>query len=92
MQEQRISDKDIELIINELEKNKFDKISVEQIQDFIEMKLINMNKYVLAKKYIIYRYTRQLARKANTMDDSILDLIDNKNKDVAEENSNKTLK
>lgn len=56
------------------------------------MKLINMNKYVLAKKYIIYRYTRQLARKANTTDDSILDLIDNKNKDVAEENSNKNSK
>ena len=46
-------------------------------------------KFVLAKTYIIYRYTRELVRKANTTDDSILSLIKNRNKDVMEENSNK---
>lgn len=46
-------------------------------------------KFVLAKTYIIYRYSRELIRKANTTDDSILSLIQNRNKDVMEENSNK---
>ena len=41
------------------------------------------------KKYIIYRYTRQMVRQANTTDDSIMSLIQNSNKDVMEENSNK---
>lgn len=46
-------------------------------------------KFVLAKTYIIYRYSRELIRKANTTDDLILSLIQNRNKDVMEENSNK---
>ena len=46
-------------------------------------------KFVLAKTYIIYRYTREMVRKANTTDESILSLIKNSNKDVMEENSNK---
>ena len=46
-------------------------------------------KYDLARTYIIYRYQRELVRKANTTDDSILSLIKNSNKDVMEENSNK---
>ena len=55
----------------------------------IEQELMEDGKYVLAKTYIIYRYTRELVRKANTTDDSILSLIKNRNKDVMEENSNK---
>lgn len=48
---------------------------VEDIQDIIEQKLMADGKFVLAKTYIIYRYTRELVRKANTTDDSILSLI-----------------
>ena len=48
-----------------------------------------MAKNELAKKYIIYRYTREMVRRANTTDDSIMSLIKNSNKDVMEENSNK---
>ena len=62
---------------------------VEDIQDIIEQKLMAEGKYDLAKTYIIYRYQRELVRKANTTDDSILSLIKNSNKDVMEENSNK---
>ena len=43
----------------------------------------------MAKRYIVYRYTRELVRRANTTDDSILSLIKNSNKEVMEENSNK---
>ena len=46
-------------------------------------------KFALAKAYIIYRYNRALVRKANTTDESILSLLRNTNKELAEENSNK---
>ena len=59
------------------------------IQDIIEKTLVGHNKYVLAKKYMIYRYQRSLLRKSNTTDESILKLIRNENKELAEENSNK---
>ena len=62
---------------------------VEDIQDVIEEKLMELDKYELAKKYIVYRYTRALVRKSNTTDESILGLIKNENKELAEENSNK---
>ena len=50
---------------------------------------MELGKYELAKKYIVYRYTRALVRKSNTTDESILGLIRRSNKDVMEENSNK---
>lgn len=85
----KVSVEQIDEIITSLEKKINKKITVESIQDFIETKLMEYDKYELAKKYIIYRYTRALVRKANTTDDSILSLISNKNKEVGEENSNK---
>ena len=72
-----------------IENRGFDEMQVEDIQDIIEQKLMAEKKYVLAKTYIIYRYTREMVRKANTTDESILSLIKNSNKDVMEENSNK---
>lgn len=63
--------------------------TVEHVQDVIERHLVERNKYILAKKYIVYRYQRSLLRKSNTTDESILKLIRNENKELAEENSNK---
>ncbi len=63
--------------------------AVEHVQDVIEQHLVRNNKYVLAKKYIVYRYQRSLMHKSNTTDESILKLIRNENKELAEENSNK---
>ena len=76
-------------IIKYVEGLKKKRILVEDIQDIIEMKLMNIGKYKLAKEYITYRYTRALVRKANTTDESIMSLIRNNNKEVMEENSNK---
>lgn len=87
--ENRISYDKILEILHEIENTMKDNLTVEGIQDFIETKLMENEKYILAKKYVIYRYTRSLVRKANTTDDSILSLISNKNKEVGEENSNK---
>lgn len=63
--------------------------SVEFIQDEIEAELVRRNHYPLAKEYMTYRYQRALARKKNTTDESIMQLIKNENKELAEENSNK---
>lgn len=63
--------------------------TVEHVQDIIERCLVRHNKYALSKKYIVYRYQRSLLRKSNTTDESILKLIRNENKELAEENSNK---
>ncbi len=62
---------------------------VEDIQDIIETKLMSIGKYALAKKYITYRYTRELVRKSNTTDLSIKELIDGENDYWNTENSNK---
>ena len=87
--EDKVCDAKIEEIVKGIESKKRKRILVEDIQDIIEQELMEDGKYILAKTYIIYRYTRELVRKANTTDDSILSLIKNSNKDVMEENSNK---
>ncbi|MBQ1393320.1 MAG: anaerobic ribonucleoside-triphosphate reductase, partial [Lachnospiraceae bacterium] len=86
---ERISNGDIEGIVAYIEGRKKDTMSVEDIQDIIEQKLMAAGKFVLAKTYIVYRYSRELVRKSNTTDNSIMSLIRNSNKDVMEENSNK---
>ena len=78
--------KEIIIYIEELGKKR---ILVEDIQDIIEEKLMEIQRYELSKKYIVYRYTRALVRKQNTTDESILGLLRNENKELAEENSNK---
>ena len=87
--EEKVSQEVIENIVNYIETRHRKRMLVEDIQDIIEQKLMAEGKYDLAKTYIIYRYQRELVRKANTTDDSILSLIKNSNKDVMEENSNK---
>ena len=86
---EKISDEKIEEIVGSIEAKNRKRMLVEDIQDIIEQGLMADGKFVLAKTYIIYRYSRELIRKANTTDDSILSLIQNRNKDVMEENSNK---
>lgn len=63
--------------------------TVEQIQDMVEKELMRAGYYETAKHYITYRYERQLARKANTTDESILSLLGRKNEELNQENSNK---
>ncbi|MCI8700223.1 MAG: anaerobic ribonucleoside-triphosphate reductase [Clostridia bacterium] len=86
---ERASKEDIKLIIDYIEDLDKKRMLVEDIQDIIEEKLMELNKYELAKKYIVYRYTRALVRKQNTTDESILGLIRKTNTELMEENSNK---
>ena len=86
---ERATEKQIENITKHIEDLKKKRMLVEDIQDEIEKKLMEYKKFALAKEYIVYRYNRALIRKANTTDESILRLIRNENKELAEENSNK---
>ena len=76
---------EIKGIIEYIEELNKKRILVEDIQDIIEQKLMEIGKYELAKKYIVYRYTRALVRKANTTDESILGLIRNENREINED-------
>ena len=86
---ERATKEDIKGIIDYIEELNKKRMLVEDIQDIIEEKLMELDKYELAKKYIVYRYTRALVRKQNTTDETILGIIRNDNKELAEENSNK---
>ena len=88
---ERATKEDISEIMDYIEDLNRKRILVEDVQDIIEEKLMELQKFELAKKYIVYRYTRALVRKQNTTDESILGLIRNENKELAEENSNKNV-
>ena len=91
-EEDRASSVQIKNIIKYIERLGKKRILVEDIQDIIEMKLMNIGKYELAKRYITYRYTRELVRRSNTTDQSIKELIDGESEYWNTENSNKDAK
>lgn len=64
-------------------------VNVEEIQDFVENQIMSEKAFAVARKYITYRYTRALVRRANTTDAQILTLIECNNEEVKQENSNK---
>ena len=64
-------------------------VGVEEIQDMVEFAIMQEGAFEVAKHYITYRYTRQLARQKNTTDDKVFSLIDCQNEEVKQENSNK---
>ena len=91
-EEDQASSTQIKNIIKYIEKLGKKRILVEDIQDIIEMKLMAQGKYELAKKYITYRYTRELVRRSNTTDLAIKELIDGESEYWNTENSNKNAK
>ena len=64
-------------------------VSVEEIQDMVENQIMSKGAFEVARRYVKYRYTRSLVRKANTTDDRILTLLECNNEEVIQENSNK---
>ena len=85
----KISRSDVAEIVKHIEQNAKLSMTVEEIQDAIERKLMEYGKFELAKKYILYRERRAIVRQANTTDESILSLVKNKNDETSRENSNK---
>lgn len=88
-EEERASDIVINNIITYIESLNKETMSVEEIQDIVELKLMELGCHLLAKKYITYRYKRELVRKANTTDTTIKEMIDGTNEYWNTENSNK---
>ncbi len=89
---ERMSDTQIKLIAENIEKicGKVTRsLGVEEIQDIVEDQIMAQRAFAVARKYITYRYSRALVRKANTTDDQILSLIECNNEEVKQENSNK---
>ncbi len=64
-------------------------LSVEEIQDIVETRIMQAGAFEVAKKYITYRYMRNLVRQANTTDNQIMSLLECNNEEVKQENSNK---
>ena len=88
----KVTDAQIRNIIKYIEGLNKKRMLVEDIQDIIEMRLMSLGKYQLAKQYITYRYTRELVRRSNTTDLSIKELIDGESEYWNTENSNKNAK
>ncbi len=76
---------DVEMAANNISRA----LSVEEIQDMVEDQIMNQRAFSVARRYITYRYTRELVRKSNTTDNQILSLIECNNEEVKQENSNK---
>lgn len=87
-----LSERQIEYIVNVIEDYCSEmgrSLSVEEIQELVETHIILQGAPETAKRYIRYRFTRNLARVANTTDNQILSLIECNNEEVKQENSNK---
>lgn len=63
------------------------RMTVEEIQDCVEVELMKSARKDVAKKYIQYRDQRSIARKARTRD-MFLEIIEAKNNDITRENAN----
>jgi ribonucleoside-triphosphate reductase len=64
-----------------------EQMTVEEIQDMVEMELMNSPRKEVAKKYIAYRDQRSIARKAKTRD-MFLEIIETKSNEITRENAN----
>lgn len=92
MEDKQLSEDDIIYISQQIEKmcKKMHRaLNIEEIQDLVEEKIIQMGGAEVARRYIKYRYEHELIRKANTTDDAILALVECNNEEVKQENSNK---
>ena len=77
----------IKTISEDIHKDCPDEISVEDIQDKVELALMNSSRKDVAKSYIAYRNQRSIARKANTRN-IFLEIVEAKSNDVTRENAN----
>lgn len=77
--------KDVESKVKKADKP----LHVEDIQDMVEISIMEHRGYEVSQRYVRYRHTRELARKANTTDEDILSLLDRRNEEAKCENANK---
>ena len=92
IENERLSDWEIDQLTATVEKicaSRTRSLGVEEIQDLVEDQIMNFRAFSVARKYITYRYKRELVRKSNSTDDQIMSLIECNNEEVKQENSNK---
>ena len=77
----------IEQITDNISVGAKPQMTVEDIQDLVELELMKSERKDVAQKYIAYRHERSIARKAKTRD-VFLEIINIKNNDVTRENAN----
>ena len=91
-EDQRLTEREIQFaslnVTDECEKAGHT-VTVEEVQDLVEDQLMALDRFEVARKYIIYRYIQNQKRHKNTTDDKILSLIECNNEEVKQENSNK---
>ena len=91
-EDQRLTEREIQFaslnVTDECEKAGHT-VTVEEVQDLVEDQLMALDRFEVARKYIIYRYIQNQKRHKNTTDDKILSLIQCNNEEVKQENSNK---
>ncbi|HQE69723.1 MAG TPA: anaerobic ribonucleoside-triphosphate reductase, partial [Atopobiaceae bacterium] len=91
-EDQRLSDREIKfasLVVTDQCEVAGHTVTVEEVQDMVENQLMRLDRFEVARKYIIYRYLQNQRRRKNTTDDKILSLIESNNEEVKQENSNK---
>jgi ribonucleoside-triphosphate reductase len=86
---EQATEEEIDSIVKEIANINQDKLHIEVIQDLVETELMKAKRFELAKKYILYRYTRKLERDLSDAESSILGIIRGSNVEVLDENSNK---
>ena len=87
-----MSERTIDAIVHQVYANCYAldrECSVEEIQDMVESYLMSTGSYWVARAYVRYRYDREKMRQKNTIDDSVLALIDGVNEELKQENANK---
>ncbi|MCQ2201416.1 MAG: anaerobic ribonucleoside triphosphate reductase [Bacteroidales bacterium] len=77
----------INKISDRIELQGREEMTVEEIQDCVELELMKSTRKEVAQKYIAYRHQRTIARKAKTRD-MFLEIIEAKSNDVTRENAN----
>ncbi len=85
----RATEAEIDYILEQIETTSRTRLAVEEIQDQVEEGLMRIERFYLAKEYILYREKHSLIRQTNTTDESIMKLISHRNKELNEENANK---
>lgn len=89
---EQLTEEQIQKIAKEIEeicRKRARALNVEEIQDLVETKIMECGAFEIARRYIKYRYNRELARKSNSTDGKILTLIESNNEEAKIENANK---
>lgn len=91
-EDEKLTKKQIQRITDEVVNKclEFDRpVTVDEVEDIVEKRIMANSGYELAKQYICYRFQKEKRKQKNTTDSAILSLLDNTNEEIQAENANK---